>query len=457
MEHSVEHDSTFAYAHELLVQYYNVTNMPAERDAALDATMRHIYKLPERVQFVIKAQYYMFAQEPDKMLGVVELWSELYPEDVQAHEFLAGVKRQRGERDAVIEEYQKIMEIDPSRSEFLNDIAWLYREKGEFDTAVSYYETYAREHPDDPEVFHDIGGTYEVQGKYERAREYYEKALVIDPKRLRVLADLGDIHAKLSEDEKALETFQRALEMSKTPQERVRVYSSTKSFYSNRGQMDKSLDEMRFMWAEEEKYLAPAWAQLERLDEICMFVRGGREEEAFDEADSIRAQLAPPYDGMLPLAYMCIYIELEDADNAEKELEAVEAFIDTYQMEGERGWVFWGRANVEEFRGNYETAIEFYQKNLELNPGKTTMHREIGRCYRKLGQNKEALASLEKMLKIYPGNPTANYEAALAHHAMGNEQAAMEHLQKALDRWKNADPTYKPAKEARATLAQWEQ
>jgi tetratricopeptide (TPR) repeat protein len=455
LERSVEYDSTFAYAHCVLFEFYNATNMPAERDAALKTTMRHIYKLPERVQFVVKYEHYTFAQEPEKMLRVIELWSELYPDDVEARVLLARLMRERGDRDAAIAEFERIMEIDPSRTEFLNAIAWQYREKGEFATAISCYETYAREHPDDAEVYHMMGTTYEVQGEYEKAREYYEKSLVIDPNRPRVLTDLGDIHGKLSEDEKAVETYQRALEMSKTPQDRARVYGSTKNFYSNRGQMEKSLGEMRLMWAEEERFLTPVGAQLTRLDEICQFVVGGREKQAFDEVESMRAQMAPPYDRILPLAYMCIYIELDDADKTEEEVEALEAFIDTYQLESERGSVYWGRGKVAELRGDYEAAIEFYRKNLELNPSRVTMHRAIGRCYRKLGWNEEALASLEKMLKIYPGNPTANYQAALAHRAMGNEQAAMECLQKALDRWKDADPVYKPAREARATLAEW--
>jgi tetratricopeptide (TPR) repeat protein len=106
-------------------------------------------------------------------------------------------------------------------------------------------------------------------------------------------------------------------------------------------------------------------------------------------------------------------------------------------------------------RGNYETAIDFYRKNLELNPNQVTRHRDIGRCYRKLGQFEKAMASLEQVFRIYPGNPTANYEAALAYHEMGNREKAMERLQKALERWKNADPVYKPASEARATLAEW--
>jgi tetratricopeptide (TPR) repeat protein len=455
LERSVEYDSTFAYAHYLLFEFYAATNMPQKRADALRTTMRHLYRLPERAQFVAKAQYHMYAQEPEKAEAVLELWSELYPDDVQARVLVAIVSLRHGDRDKAIEQYEKILTIDPSRTEFLNEIAGLYRQKGDFDTAISYYESYAREHPNNAEVFQSLGTTHEIRGEYDKARQNYERALVIDPGLTRVIVDLGDIHGKLSEDEEAVSLFHRALEESKTPQERARVHSSMRSFYSNRGQMVKSFDHMESQWAEEERFLAPVNAQLTRIDEICMYIRGGRKEAAFDEMESMRAQLAPPYNGMLPLGYMCIHIELEDADAAEKEVNDLETFIDNFQLEAERGWIFYGRGKVEELRGNYDSAIDLYQKNLELNPTLVTRHRDIGRCYRKLGQYEKAVASLENVFRIYPGNPTANYEAALTNHEMGNQQKAMEHLQKALDRWKNADPTYKPASEAQATLASW--
>jgi tetratricopeptide (TPR) repeat protein len=84
------------------------------------------------------------------------------------------------------------------------------------------------------------------------------------------------------------------------------------------------------------------------------------------------------------------------------------------------------------------------------------MHRAIGRCQRLLGRYDAAESSIRKMLRVYPNNALANYHLALVYHDKGDQTKAMHHLQKALDRWKNADTTYEPASEARATLAQWE-
>jgi tetratricopeptide (TPR) repeat protein len=368
---------------------------------------------------------------------------------------MANVRAKREERDLAIEEYKRVLEIDPSRTEFLKSIAWHYKEMGDFDNAISYYKRYAKEHPDDPDAYHLLGLSYEVQGDYETARAYYEKALVIDPSKTAVLVELGDIHTKLAEDEKGVETFERALAMAKTPQDRARVYRSTGSYYASRGMMDKSLDQLRLLWAEWEEYLPPVSVQIEKLKDVCLFVRGGRDEEAFAEMESIREQLAPPQDGLLPWGYMCIYVELKDADRAERAVEGLEEWIETFQYEALRGWAFWGQAKVEELRGDYAEAIRLYEKNLAVNPESYSMHRDIGRCYRKLGQNEKAVESVEEILKIYPNDPRSNYEIALAHHELGNGQRATECLEKALSVWKNADPVFEPAQEARATSEEW--
>lgn len=53
-------------------------------------------------------------------------------------------------------------------------------------------------------------------------------------------------------------------------------------------------------------------------------------------------------------------------------------------------------------------------------------------------------------------NMQSNDELALTCHKMGQHDKAMEHLQRTLYTWENANPDYKPAQEARATLAAWE-
>jgi tetratricopeptide (TPR) repeat protein/tRNA A-37 threonylcarbamoyl transferase component Bud32 len=455
-ESAAAEDSTFAWGHFTLFQVYQIANVRDKSDLAMRAAMQHIYKLPERMQFVLKAEYYEHTQDPEKLLGVVQMWVELYPDDIEARAILAGVRQGRNERELAIEQFEKVLEIDPSRTEFLQAIAGIYLNMGEFDRAVQYYESYLEKDPGDAEAYQALGGVYEVQGKYDEATKHYEKALVIDPSQVRVLVDIGDIESKLNNDQDALEKWGEALELAKTPQDRTRIYRSVRNFYSSRGQIEKSLEQLQLYWAEQAKYLPPVAIHAEKLDDVCFFVWAGRPEEAFDIIETAKAKLVPPYDGYLTYGYLCVYVELEDPDKIEETLKQLKTYIDTYNVGHLRGEAYWAEGEMQEARGDYEAAIASYQRKLEEDPTDVSMHRSIGRCQRKLGQHEAAKSSIERMLQIYPNNAIANYELALVYHEMGNPSKAIEHIRKALDRWKNADPVYQPAQEALATLAEWE-
>ncbi len=61
---------------------------------------------------------------------------------------------------------------------------------------------------------------------------------------------------------------------------------------------------------------------------------------------------------------------------------------------------------------------------------------------------------MKRTLELAPFGPIARYEMALVYADMGDREKALEHLQVALDIWKDADPEFKPAQEARQKLAE---
>jgi tetratricopeptide (TPR) repeat protein/tRNA A-37 threonylcarbamoyl transferase component Bud32/TolB-like protein len=455
-ERATVEDSTFAWGYLTLYQIYQAVNARDKADPAMRAAMKHSYRLPERMQFVLKTSYYQHTQDPEKLLGVVQMWVELYPKDIEARTILAHVRRVRNQRDLAIEQFKKVLEIDPSRTEFLQTIAGLYADMGDFDRAVQYYDSYLKSDPSDAEAYQALGGVYEIQGKYDQAMSYYEKALVLDPNQVRVLVDIGDVESKLNNDQAALKKWDEALALANTPQDRIRVYRSMRNFYSSRGQIEKAIEILRLYWAEQAKYLPPLAVQSGKLEDLCFFVWAGHPEEAFRIIESAKAQLVPPYDGYLSYGYLCVYVEMEDPDKIEEALKQLKTFIDKYGIGHLRGEAYWAEGEMDEDRGDYEAAIASYRRKLQEDPTDVIIYRSIGRCQRNLGQYEAAKASIEKTLQIYPNNAIANYEIALVYHEMGNQSKAMEHLRKALERWKDADAVYKPAQKARATLAQWQ-
>ncbi len=454
LELSVAEDPTFAWGHFTLNQLYMANNVADKADGSMQLAMRHIYRLPERMQFMLKSAYYDHVGDPEKRLAVVQMMTELYPEDLTARMMLADLRLRRDERALAIEQFEAILEIDPSRTEFMSQIGEQYREMGRFDDARRVYDEYLLRFPNDGAVWHARGLVDEVEGRYEDALAHYEKTLVLDPNNSGVLCDIGDIEGKIGDDIKALEMFDRAMEVANTPQDRARVHESLQRFHMHRGQTDLAIRDLYAWWDERAKYLPPVVAEMEKLGDLGQFVRAGKTQTALDEYELIASRVVPPFDGMLPLGRMAIYFELEEPDSIETAVRSLRIYIADNQAEFLRDDVDWAEGVMEEARGNYESAIRAYERKLEIDPTEAGVYRFIGRCYRKLGRYDEAIESLERVLAVYPKRGPSNYELALVYWELGDRARAHEHLEKALERWKDADPDFEPANEARQRLSE---
>jgi len=150
-----------------------------------------------------------------------------------------------------------------------------------------------------------------------------------------------------------------------------------------------------------------------------------------------------------------VYLELDQADSAEVYLQKLMPFIDAYQIEQLRQNVYFAQGRIAEIRGDYANAIENFEKQSAINPTEAFVHYLIGRCQRRLGDYASAEASLAKTLKIYPSDADALYELALLQSDKGEKEKAIASIEKALEVWKDADPVFKRAREARETLARW--
>jgi tetratricopeptide (TPR) repeat protein len=91
-----------------------------------------------------------------------------------------------------------------------------------------------------------------------------------------------------------------------------------------------------------------------------------------------------------------------------------------------------------------------------MMPAEATLHYEIGSCYRNLGELSKSEEYILMTLKIHPFHPQANYEMALTYFEMEKKNKALEHLKRTLSVWENADPEFKPVKQARDKIREWE-
>ncbi len=454
-ESAVALDPGFARAHLSLFETYTNLNETRKGEAALETAMGLLYKLPERLQFRVKSVYYwLMRQDIEKAQATAAMHAELFPEDVDAHIQLSTFYDMRNRKDDAIAEFERVLELDPGRVEYLRAIGETYAEQGEYRTALDFYRRYTREAPNDPNGFLELGGVHRWLGDHESARGEYEKALVVDPGSVRATIRLADLDRDFGRFEQAVQGYERALRMAVTAEQRAQAFGAYRSYYTLRGQPGRAIEYMHQAWTELRESTSPFSVLQAKLSDLAAYAWAGRADAALDTLTSLANQLEPPFDVMLPFGYTGVYLELEEPDSIEKTLPGLERFIEAFGLEELRSYLLYARGRVFELRGACDQAILAYERAREIQPQSIGLNVELGRCYRKLGQLGKAEIEFKRPLEFAPVSPHARYELALVLVARGERERALEQLRSALEVWQDAEPVYKPAREARDKLAE---
>ncbi len=455
LEQAVAEDPQFAQAHVMLFGIYFNLNRPDEARKAAETGMQFAYKLPERIQFLIKTVYYWIVrQEADRALAAAGMYAELYPTDTEAHSFLSIFYQAKGDNAKAISALERVLDLDPSRVDVLPRIAGLYESSGDLDAALDYYERYASESPNDPAALTALGNHRRLRGDYESARREYEKALIVDPDNVVALTSLAGVDSDLGRFDSARRGLDEALAAAVTAQQRDAVYDAFKSYYELRGQPRRATDYMHLRWAEMERYSGLFNTVQRKLQNLHTYVFAGQADVAKDTLAAIAARLAPPNDVLLSMGQLDLYLSLEQPDSLEMAIDGFDRFIKAFGIEAARAMHIWAGGRLLEMRGECSEAIISYKRALQLFPVAVDYHLDIGRCYRKLGDLSPAKEHLSRLLKVRPYDPQAHYELALVYADTGEREKALEHLGVALDVWRDAEPEYRPARDAREKLAQ---
>ena len=454
---SVIEDSTFLLAYYGLYQVYTFTNQIEKTAWIFQPLMRHLYKLPEKLQLLVKSSYYEFQKEYDKQYAIYEMIIKLYPDDINARLSIIQFYIIRNQTNKAIAEYKYILELDPEQYDILEIIGSIYKGLGNFEEALDYYNRYAKLFPGRPESLRSIGGLYKTMGNFEEAKSYYKKALLLEPENISDLLILADIDLESGDFEEGLNQFQYVLQQSNTPNEKVNVYDKLGKYYNLTGQMQKEIKCIHLKFNEYEKFLPPLMLDVRKIGEMNRIVKLEEKEDVIKTLDSLDSSIGAPFEKYSSLVYLYLYLEYEDIVNIEKTIVEVEEFIEELKFEALRPVILNSLGQINEFKGEYEQAINNYCDALILEPNSSSYNISIGRCYRMLKDLKKAEENLLKTLAVHPFWPKVNYEMALIYYDMGNKDKALEYLKTTLEIWENADPEYKPAIKAKEKLAEWDQ
>ncbi len=142
---------------------------------------------------------------------------------------------------------------------------------------------------------------------------------------------------------------------------------------------------------------------------------------------------------LLPLALLAASAlagtveDCEQNGNPQLGVGACTAVIQSGQYSGKGlAWVHYNRANAFNALGEYERAIEDYDRTLSLDPAFAYAYTNRGVAYRFLGQNERAIQDFDRALQLNPKDSGAYQSRGAAWEALGDYQKAVSDWEKAI-------------------------
>ena len=454
MQQAVNLDTTFTLAQSTLAAGLALSNRSQEARVAIQAALDNLYRLPERLQFNIKADYFAINENIDKSWAVIEMWAELYPNDISALAGLAQVQLIKNQRNAAIETYKRIYELNPGTVDTLKTIAQLQRSNGNTDLAIRTMKTYVESFPEDYTGFTMLSQLNQSAGNHDKAKEYLDRAVLMEPDRVDLKLSVANLNMNIGNFDKARKELEEALQSTSSLQEKGEVLAAMVNYHHRRGEMEEAIKNANNGYNNARMFLPPTILLVARATFNNVYIDAGRIDETIELTNRLRQELQPPMNIRVPFFELEIALELEDIEKAEALIAEADQIVNTTQAENLRIQIIDARGRVAELRENWDQALDYYRKALDLNPANIFIHTRIGSMLRHLGKLNEAEQEIRKTLLSNPANPKALIELSHVYEAMGDKNRAIKEMEDALDIWANADDVFKPAREARERLAE---
>jgi serine/threonine protein kinase/tetratricopeptide (TPR) repeat protein len=180
LERAVEIDPEFALAYYELCTVYTMSGYGGLRDA-YEKAKKYSAKAPEKDRLLIDYSYALnIERNREKAAEFLDQIFAKYPREWSPHLFLAEYFRDR-RTDKAIEEYSRVLEIDPNNASALNELGMLYANSGKFAEAMELLKKFASVAPEALNALDSMAESYFLWGKLAEAEGLYKKIIETRP------------------------------------------------------------------------------------------------------------------------------------------------------------------------------------------------------------------------------------------------------------------------------------
>lgn len=188
--------------------------MRAGRDAEAASAMAEL-GAGDDAAALAAAQSYQRAERYQESVPLLQKLAAAHPDQVPTGFLLGAAYERTGQRDKAVEEFRRVLKLDPDFHAALNYLGYTFAEAGmNLDEALALVSRAVALEPDNGAYVDSLGWTYFRLGRTEQARGYLERAARLEPEDATLQEHLGDVYVALGQKERARQAYQRSLDLA---------------------------------------------------------------------------------------------------------------------------------------------------------------------------------------------------------------------------------------------------
>ncbi len=475
LQRAVEIDPTFASAYILLSEVYTGMRNLKARDESLRKAKLYSEKASEKEKLLIGSWHAEFI-EKDRTLRyrLLDSLVQKYPREKRFHmdlaEYYGDIKSEKA-----IEEYDKVLELDPTFGLALNEIGYAYALfKEDYEKAIEYFERYKSLHPEDANPFDSTGDMYFYMGKLDEAVSEYKEALRIKPDFYFSKIKIAYVLALKENYIEAIEWIDQFIAEVSDPGMKAIGYVWKGFFYYWLKQFGNSMENLNLAIKNAEKVENRNLVCLADLISAWMHYDKGEYGLSRKYLKKIEESKIPFFKILNSLGSG--YIELGEGryDLAKTRLSELNSVLpDLSEIERKRTKFYHDLFHAEILFSEelFKNAVKVCKNAASLGrpyapPYIPLIEHNIpfqkdvlARVYRHMGQIDEAIVEYERMIHFDPNrkerwliHPVYYYRLASLYEQQGKNDKARANYEKFLDLWKDTDPEITEVEDAQKRL-----
>ncbi len=403
----------------LLAQVYSEQARPVD---ALDLLVRAHRLAPQNTDVIfLMARVSMTQNYFEDAIPLLESGLKIAPRRADLHAALGESYFMAGKTEKAIEEFQKLIELDPSARSYAF-MGLSYRHLGRFDEALKYFEEGLKQDPHNTSCLFNVGYIAERQGNYARAEELFQQALRSNPDFPEALLELANLRSKDKKFAEAAELLRRFVKVSRNPADGYYKLAMAERSLHQTAAAQRDLNVFQTLSKNAATGPYPYQHLFDYLDNRSTLSSKERTElDVTELTEQIRKHPGQTQDLYL-LAET--YLKLGKPDTARETVAQLDQLsADDFRTQTGTGVLF-ARYHL------YDDAIQHFQAALRIDPDSDDVKFDLADAYFRKGRYAEALTAAQKV------SPTGQDDAYLA--LLGDIDAHVGETASAMDVFRNA-------------------